>query len=219
MKKDNKEKIEKFKLSSFKLGNNFDNFMYDMLAERVNRLEYDSALNILMTVGIDEKDAVGVLFGDYDIANTENEVLIVDNLHTNELNLYDPIIKFMSDYKTEYRKILDITVNIFYRRNNVKIDILNTEDKDLPILTKYFPLNIELITDPNTCGLMKIDTVDFFNTVYKSIDNGDLEDLLCALDVSWGKYTLSQDIEYYCESRKILDMWEKVKLCILFISK
>ncbi len=220
MEKENIETTIKEIKVGFKLGDNFDNFMYDMLIEKINKLEYIEALNILTTIGISEKEAIGVLFGDYEIANTESEVMVVDSLdNSNKLNLYKPLNLFISDYESTYRTILEVTSNIILRKKDVFINIYNTDDKDLPVLTKYFPFPIKLIFDPGSGGDITVNIVKFFNTLCTSIDNGDIEDLLDALDVSWSRDNLSSQFEYFYESKKILDLWKKVKNCISFITK
>ena len=59
---------------TFKLGNNFTELITDKVREELNHFEYNNALTLLKTVGLNDDIAIGVLFSStYSIA--ENPLL------------------------------------------------------------------------------------------------------------------------------------------------
>ncbi len=210
----------KSKKYNFKLGNNFSNFVSDVMEERLNNLDYSEALDFLRTVGLGEKEAIGVLFGDYEVANNEEEIIVCDNYTDRKLDPYKPIEKFINNYIKVYREILEITVNILYypnHRRKIFINIYDTDDCDIPLVNKYFPFSIDLIT--NSKGGMDVNSVKFFNTLYTALNNGEFYELLSVLVSSYNRRDLESYAEYYFDARKILDVWNKVSLCMSFIEK
>jgi len=201
--------------SCFKLGNNFNSLIYNELNKRINSLMYTEALNMLTTIGLKKEDAVGVLFNDYEIVNTDNEIIIInkiDNKKYQHFDLFFPIKNFISKYE-KYIQILHKVISSLIKNKQTYIDFYNINDKDLPILTKYFQFPIELITDISSMGIMTINPLEFYDTIYTSIKNGDLEDLLRILYIS------EESFIYYIQAREILDLWEKIKNCMSFIRK
>lgn len=207
----------KIKLCSFKLGDNFSNFISDVLNERINNLDYYEALEFLETVGVGKNEAIGVLFGDYEITNNEEEIIIVDNYEERKFNLYKPIEKFMNDYISVYRGILENTCNILWRQQTTFINFYDADDEDLTILNKYFPISLDYIMNPASNGGVRINSVVFYSSLYKSYINGEYPDLIKALEASVIKRDLVSRCDYYFDARKILDVWYKVKKCLIFL--
>lgn len=214
-----KETVEdpKIKLLSFKLGDNFSNFITDVLTERINNLDYYEALEFLEAAGVGKNEALGVLFGDYEITNNEEEIIIVDNYGDNKFNLYKPLEKFTNDYLSKYRGILENTCNILYRHQTTFINFYDADDEDLTILNKYFPVSLDYIMNPGSNGGVRINSVVFYSSLYKSYVNGEYPELLKALEVSVIKKELISSCEYYFDAMKILDVWYKVKKCLIFL--
>lgn len=208
----------KFKLCTFKLGNNFSNFISDVLTERINNLDYYEAFEFLKTVGLEKDEAIGVLFGDYEIANTENEIILADNFSEPKFNLHAPIEKFINDYYTAYREILENTSNILVQNKLIYINIYDTDDKELSNITKYFTVDFDLLMNPNTNGEIAVNSIRFFNNLFNAYNNGEFKDLINSLITRYSENRLIDMCCYYFDSRKILDVWNKIKRCISFLN-
>ena len=213
-----------------KLGDNFSDLIKDKIEKKIINFEYFEALELLKSVGFGEKEAIGILFGEYDIINTSTDIILCDNYGTNKLNIYNPINDFIYDYYNHYREIRNYMYKIFYSPNygygcifqpkSIFINIYDTEDKDIFIVSKYFSFPIELIF--NNVGGVSVDVITFFNILYTALNNYEFEDLLDALVLLppySNKSQLQMDFEYYLEFRRILDKWYKVENCILFLDK
>jgi hypothetical protein len=228
-----------------KLGNNFSDLIKDKIEKKIINFEYFETLELLKSVGFGEKEAVGILFGEYDIINTSTDIILCDNYGTNKLNIYNPINDFIYNYYNHYRGVINYMYKIFYPHNgdytlqsisisiydtenkstfnymsSIFINIYDTEDKDIFIVSKYFSFPIELVF--NNVGGVSVDVITFFNILYTALNNHEFEDLLNAL-VLFPPYSnkslLQMDFEYYLEFRRILDKWYKVENCILFLDK
>lgn len=201
-----------------KLGNNFSNFLSDVLVEKIKNLDYYGALEFLKTVGLEENKALGVLFGDYEIINTKDEIILVDNFSEPKLNLHKPIEKFISDYLSVYKGVLEATCNILDKHTNLYINIYDTDDKDFSILSKYFTIDFNYLMNPTSNGKIIVNSVKFYDTLYTAYNNGDYEELVESLSVSYNTGVLKLRCDYYFESRNILNIWDKIKKCVMFLS-
>lgn len=204
-------------LRSFRLGNNFSDFILDALNEKIENLDYYGALELLETIGLNKDESLGVLFGDYEIVNTENEIIVADNFSEPKLNLYQPIENFINDYLFSYKDILERTSYTIGR--DFYIDIYNTPDENLPILSKYFTIDFNyLIMNPSSRGIIEITGIKFYDAIYTAYKNGeDYENLLESLSQLYNIELLKYSFDDYFESRNILNIWNKIKNCITFL--
>lgn len=201
-----------------KLGDNFSDLIKNKIEEKIVNFEYFEALELLKTVGLEENKALGVLFGDYEIINTKDEIILVDNFSEPKLNLHKPIEKFISDYLSVYRWVLDTTCNILDKSKILYINIYDTDDKDFSILSKYFTIDLNYLMNPTSNGEIVVTSVKFYDTLYTAYNNGDYEELVESLSVSYNTRDLKVSCGYYFESRNILNIWNRIKKCVMFLS-
>lgn len=207
-------------MSSFKLGINFANMIYDALIEKVNNLNYYGALDILKALDINEKDAIGILTGDCYLLNDEINIIVSNSCCENyDIDLLRPIEKFIHDFATIEEETIGKLYLKYFRGPNKRYYVLNLlEEEDcFKVLCKYFGLPIESIESQ---GYIKVYIKEFFNAFYRSIyEEEDYEDLLYAVESSscCSKEYIEQRVNMYVESRKSLLKFKDFITCTEFV--